>query len=208
MHLLALPAWLTSDGLREMFGQWTLVGFAAIIFIECAFFVGMFFPGDSLLFLTGILVASNTITQPLWLVLTVLYAAAVFGNIVGYHFGVFIGPKLFSNPDARFLKPYYVKQTRAFFDKYGNKAIFLARFTPVVRSLITAVAGIAGMDKRRFYSYSAIGAIFWVVMIVLLGVWLGQFAWVQRGFEVILIAFVVVSTIPIYLEVRRANRES
>lgn len=207
MPLALLPDWLTADGLFQLLGPWTLVGFAAIIFIECGLFIGLFFPGDSLLFLAGMLVASGAISQPLWLVITVLYVAAVAGNILGYHIGHVAGPRLFSNTESRWLRPEYVERTHAFFERYGNRAIVLARFVPIVRSLITAVAGIARMDRGKFYFYSAIGAIFWVIGIVLLGSALGEFTFVKDNLEFILLAFVVVSTIPILTELRKYRRE-
>jgi len=207
MNLLALlPTWLSAEGLLNLLGPWTLVGVTVVIFVECGLFVGMFFPGDSLLFLVGMLVATGTIAQPLWLVIAILYVAAVAGNVVGYHLGVSVGPKLFSNAEAKWLKPQYVTQTQAFFDKYGNRAIVLARFVPIVRSVITAVAGIAGMDRRKFYSYSAIGAIFWVIGVLLLGFALGKNAFVKEHLELILLSFVVLSMVPIFVEIRKHRK--
>lgn len=208
MHLLALSEWFTADGLASMFGPWALAGFAAIIFVECGLFIGMFFPGDSLLFLIGILVATGQVTTPLWLVITVLYIAAVAGNMFGYQLGRAVGPKLFTRAESRFLRPEHVERTKVFFERYGNRAIVLARFVPIVRSLITAVAGIGQMDRRRFFIYSAVGAVFWVVLIVLLGVWLGQYEWVKRYLEVGVILFVILSCIPIYTEWRKAKRNA
>lgn len=197
-----LPDWLSAEGLFNLLGPWALIGFTVVIFVECAIFLGMFFPGDSLLFLTGMLVAAGDISEPLWLVLLVLYLAAILGNVVGYHVGAAVGPKLFNRPDSRLLKPEHVQKTHDFFEKYGARSIILARFVPIVRSLITAVAGIAGMDQRKFYLYSAIGAVFWVIGVVLLGVALGQVAFVRDNLEAFLIGFVVLSTIPIFVELR------
>lgn len=201
--LALLPDWLTADGLFNLLGPWTLVGFAIIIFVECGLFVGMFFPGDSLLFLTGMLVAGGSIKEPLWLVLAVLYLAAVGGNILGYHIGRVAGPVLFTRDDSRFLKPEYVTRTHQFFEHYGNRAIVLARFVPIVRSIITAVAGVAQMDRWKFYAYSALGAIPWVIGVVSLGVALGEVQFVKDNLELFLIGFVVLSTIPIITELRK-----
>ena len=198
-----LPDWLSAEGLFDILGPWALIGFTVIIYVECAIFLGMFFPGDSLLFLTGMLVAAGDIGEPLWLVLLVLYLAAILGNITGYHVGAAVGPRLFNRPDSRFLKPEHVEKTHAFFEKYGATSIILARFVPIVRSLITAVAGIAGMDRRKFYLYSAIGAVFWVIGVVLLGVALGRVEFVRNNLEAFLLGFVVVSFIPILVELRR-----
>ena len=207
MRLLALlPEWLTAEGLLEIFGPWALAGFTVIIFVECGLFVGMFFPGDSLLFLTGMLVTSGALDYPLLLVIALLYIAAVAGNVVGYHLGEAIGPKLFSRPDSKILRPEYVQKTQDFFEKYGARAIVLARFVPIVRTLITAVAGIAHMDRKKFYFYSAVGAIFWVVGITSLGAALGDVPFVKANLELVLLSFVFLSTIPIVVEVIKHRR--
>jgi membrane-associated protein len=207
VHLLTLlPDWLSAEGLFELLGPWALVGFTFIIFAECGLFIGMFFPGDSLLFLTGLLVATGAMSEPLWLVIAILYVAAVAGNIVGYHTGELLGPKLFNRPDSKLLKPEYIEKTSAFFDKYGAKAIVLARFVPIVRTLITAVAGAAKMDKKTFYSYSAIGAVIWVVGVTGAGAALGNIPFVRTNLEVILLSFVFLSVIPIVLEIVKHRR--
>lgn len=204
--LALLPEWLSAEGLFEILGPWALVGFTLIIFMECGLFVGMFFPGDSLLFLTGMLLATGAIDAPLWLALTLLYAAAVVGNIVGYHIGQGLGPRLFNRPDSKLLRPEYIEKTQLFFDKYGTRAIVLARFVPIVRTLITALAGAAKMPARTFYVYSAIGAIFWVIGVTLLGYALGEVAFVKANLEVILLSFVALSVVPIIIEVIKHRR--
>jgi membrane-associated protein len=209
MNLLALlPTWLTAEGLFEILGPWALVGFAIIIFMECGLFIGMFFPGDSLLFFVGMLIATDLMQDNIFVAVTVLYLAAVLGNLVGYQFGYLVGPKLFNRPNSKFLRIEYVERTHAFFEKYGARAIILARFVPIVRTLITATAGIAKMDRRRFISYSAIGAVPWVIGVVLLGYFLGGFAFVKANIEIILLTFVFLSVIPIGFEIykhRKAN---
>ncbi len=208
MKLALLPDWLSAEGLFEILGPWALIGFTIIIFLECGLFIGILFPGDSLLFLTGMLVASGAIDQPLWLVISLLFSAAVLGNIVGYHVGNYFGPKLFTNPNSRLLKPEYVEKTHVFFEKYGAKAIILARFVPIVRTLITATAGVAGMDRKKFYLYSLVGAIIWAIGVTLLGYWLGQIDIVKNNIEIALLLLVLVSTIPVIIEAIRHRKES
>ena len=203
-----LPDWLSAEGLFQLLGPWALIGFTIVIFVECGLFVGMFFPGDTLIFFTGVLVASGQITEPWWLVVTILFLAAIGGNIFGYHLGVAVGPKLFNRPDSKILRPEYVEKTRVFFAKYGNKSIVLARFVPVIRSLITAVAGIGGMDRRNFYLYSAIGAAAWVLGNFGLGEALGNVPWVKNNLELFIIVFVLITSIPIGWEILRHRRES
>ena len=208
MKLALLPDWLSAEGLFEILGPWAVVGFTLIIFLECGLFIGILFPGDSLLFLTGMLVASGAIDEPLWFVITLLFIAAVLGNIVGYHIGNYFGPKLFSNPKSRFLKPEYVEKTHLFFEKYGAKAIILARFVPIVRTLITATAGVAGMDRKKFYFYSLIGAVVWAIGVTLLGYWLGQFSMVKNNIELALLALVFLSLLPVLVEAIRHRKSS
>jgi membrane-associated protein len=203
-----LPEWLSAEGLFELLGPWALIGFTVIIFMECGLFIGMFFPGDSLLFLTGMLLATGAIDEPLWLALVMLYTAAVAGNIVGYHIGEAIGPRLFKNPESKILRPEYIEKTRHFFDKHGTKAIVLARFVPIVRTLITAVAGAAKMPQRTFYLYSALGAIIWVIGVTCLGYLLGEIPFVEQNLEVILLSFVLLSTIPVVWEVIKHRKQS
>lgn len=207
MNLIALlPAWLSAEGLFNALGQWALVGFTIVIFLECAIFVGMFFPGDSLLFLTGLLVTTGQLDQPLWLVIAILYIAAVAGNVVGYQLGFAVGPKLFNRPNSKLLHPQYITRTEEFFEKYGPRAIILARFVPIVRTLITAMAGMGKMNRREFTIYSAVGAIAWVVGITLLGSALGHNEFVKSNLEVILLSFVLLSSIPIALEIYRHRK--
>lgn len=208
MKLALLPDWLSAEGLFELLGPWAVIGFTIIIFLECGLFIGILFPGDSLLFLTGMLVASGAIDQPLWLVIALLFSAAILGNIVGYHIGNYFGPKLFTNPNSRFLKPEYVEKTHIFFEKYGAKAIILARFVPIVRTLITATAGVAGMERKKFYVYSLIGAILWAVGVTVLGYWLGQIEIVKNNIEVALLLLVAISTVPIVIEAIRHRKSS
>ena len=202
------PSWLSADGLFELLGPWALVGFAIIIFMECGVFIGMFFPGDSLLFLVGMLIAGEKMHDNIFVAIGILYAAALSGNIVGYQFGYLVGPKLFNRPDSKILRPEYVQRTHDFFERYGSRAIILARFVPIVRTLITATAGIAKMDRRKFIMYSAIGAVPWVIGVVLLGYWLGNFAFVKANIEIILLAFVVLSMIPIAVEIVRHRKSN
>ncbi len=203
MPLMLLPDWLSAEGLFDLLGPWALIGFTAILFLECGLFIGMFFPGDSLLFLTGLLITTGAMSEPLWLVIAIFYVAAVAGNIVGYHFGAAIGPSLLNRPNSKILRPEYVTKTHEFFEKHGSRAIVLARFVPIVRMLITAVAGIAGMDRKKFYVYSAIGAAFWVGGVTVLGALLGEITFVRANLEPILLAMVFVSVIPIVLEIRK-----
>jgi membrane-associated protein len=201
------PEWLQPDTIISWLGPWALVGLALIIFAECGLLLGFFLPGDSLLFTAGLFVAQGAIDTPLWLVCTILVAAAVIGNAIGYWVGYKAGPAIFDKPQSRLFKPEHVVKTQGFFDRYGNRAIVLARFVPIVRTFITVMAGVGRMDARRYFTYSVIGGIVWAAGVTVLGFWLGQFAFVRENIELMLILIVAISVLPIVVEVLRARRK-
>ena len=198
------PSWLDPQILLDNLGSAALWGTALILFVECGLFV-FFLPGDSLLFTVGLLVGNGSIDQPLWLVCLVLTVAAFAGNVVGYEIGRKAGPALFRRPDSRLFKQRYVDQTVAFFDKYGARAVILARFVPVVRTFITVTAGVGRMDRRKFLGYTAIGAVLWATGITVLGYFLGSVPFIAANLEVILLLIVLVSVLPAVVEVLRAR---
>jgi membrane-associated protein len=205
--VLALgPEWLQPDTIISWLGPWALVGLAAIVFAECGLLLGFFLPGDSLLFTAGLFVANGAIGAPLWLVCLVLIVAAVLGNACGYWIGRAAGPAIFDKPRSRLFNPAHVLKTQEFFDKYGNRAIVLGRFVPIVRTFITVMAGVGRMEPKRYLTYSLIGGVAWAAGVTLLGFWLGQFAFVRANIELILILIVAVSVLPIVVELVRARR--
>jgi membrane-associated protein len=200
------PEWLQPDSIIAWLGPWALIGIALIVFAECGLLLGFFLPGDSLLFTAGLFVAQGAIATPLWVVCAVLVAAAVVGNATGYWMGRKAGPAIFDKPQSRLFKPEHVVKTQGFFDRYGNRAIVLARFVPIVRTFITVMAGVGRMDARRYFTYSLLGGIGWAAGVTVLGFWLGQFAFVREHIELMLIVIVAVSVLPIVVEVVRARR--
>ncbi|WP_308257677.1 DedA family protein [Pseudonocardia lacus] len=213
-HFVALgPEWLKPDVIIEWLGPWALVGLALIVFAECGLLLGFFLPGDSLLFTAGLFVAQAAngqpgIDTPLWLVCLILVIAAFAGNVCGYYIGKVAGPAIFDRPKSRLFKPEHVVKTQGFFDKYGNRAIVMARFVPVVRTFITVMAGVGRMEAKRFFTYSAIGAVAWAAGVTLLGFFLGQFEFVRENIELMLILIVLLSVLPIVIEVIKARREA
>jgi membrane-associated protein len=200
------PEWLQPDTIISWLGPWALVGLAAIVFAECGLLIGFFLPGDSLLFTAGLFVANGAIGAPLWAVCLLLVAAAFVGNVCGYYIGRAAGPAIFDKPRSRLFNPAHVLKTQEFFDKYGNRAIVLGRFVPIVRTFITVMAGIGRMGPRRYLTYSLIGGVLWAAGVTLLGYWLGQFAFVRANIELILILIVAISVLPIVIELVRARR--
>ena len=206
--VIALLEWLKPESILTWLGPWAMVGVAAIIFAECGLLLGFFLPGDSLLFLTGLFVGTGAIIEPLWLVCLVLGIAALVGNLVGYWIGAAVGPRLFDKPDSKLFKRQYVDQAHAFFEKYGARAIVLARFVPIVRTFITAVAGVARMDFRKYALYSTIGALLWAVGVTVLGYFLGNVPWVAKNVELVLVLIVLISLLPMVVEYVRHRRSS
>jgi len=200
------PSWLQPDAIISWMGPWALVGVALIVFAECGLLLGFFLPGDSLLFTAGLFAVSVGLGAPLWLVCVVLVIAAFAGNVCGYYIGRAAGPAIFDRPQSKLFKPQHVARTQAFFDKYGNRAIVLGRFVPIVRTFITVMAGVGQMSPRRYLTYSLIGGVLWAAGVTLLGAALGQFAFVRDNIELILVLVVLLSLLPIGVELLRARR--
>jgi membrane-associated protein len=202
------PSWLNPEHLLTMLGPYVLLGLCVIIFAECGLLIGFFLPGDSLLFTAGLFVAAGFVDTPIWLVCALLTLCAVAGNVVGYGIGYKVGPVLFSRPDSRMLRREYVDRTHDFFERYGPQAIVLARFVPIVRTFITAIAGVGRMDLRQYLVYSAIGGVAWATGVTLLGFWLGRIPFVRDNIELMLIGIVLLSIVPIIVGFARARREN
>ena len=199
-----LPSWLDAATIIADYGLWIVL---VIIFAECGLLIGFFLPGDSLLFTLGLFVARGDISQPLWVVCVLTSLAAIAGNQVGYFIGKAVGPHVFNRPDSRLFRREYVNKTNAFFERHGPRAIVLARFVPIVRTFITVTAGVGRMNYRVYTTYSVIGGILWAAGLTILGYSLGNVDFVARHIELILIAIVAVSALPIALEfLRQRNR--
>ncbi len=200
---LSLP-WMDPEQLIHGFGSYALWGVAMIIFAECGLFAIL--PGDSLLFTMGLFVAVGAVNQPLGLVCLVLTIAAILGNACGYALGRLIGPPLF-RPRAgmvgRVLNPAYVTRTRHFLDHHGHRALILARFVPIVRTFVTLVAGVSRMSFARFIGFTAVGGVLWACGVLLLGFFLGNVTWIRSHIDLVLVAIVAVSLLPMLAEVVR-----
>lgn len=182
------------------YGGLYLVAF--IIFAETGLFVGFFLPGDSLLFVTGLMIANSQnpfgndfLNLLYWIVLIIF--AGVIGNAVGYWFGRKTGPLLFEKRDTFLFKRKHILQAKEFYDKRGGAAIILARFLPIVRTFAPIVAGIVKMDRKTFILYNYIGCVLWVTSMILAGYFLGENEWVKHNFEKIVIGLIVVTTAPV-----------
>jgi len=206
--------WMDPNWLLDRFGQELYWISLVIIFVECGLFFP-FLPGDTLLFAMGLFIATGQIdvvgghdSVDLVLALTAFSLAGLAGNVTGYEIGRAIGPPLYER-DGRVLKRKYFDQTHAFFEKHGNKALVIGRFVPFVRTYITVVAGVTRMGRRRFFIWSAVGALLWVVSITLLGYFLGNTVpWLADNIDFAILAILAFSAIPVGWEWWRHRRQS
>jgi membrane-associated protein len=194
----------------RVYGSWVYAILFTIVFAETGFVVTPFLPGDSLLFATGALCATGVLSTPV--ALGLLAFAAFAGNAVNYTVGRFIGPRVFaasdphsgsdpsSAPGFRFLNQDYLRRAHAFFEQYGGKAVILGRFVPIVRTFVPFVAGAAQMTSRSFAVYNLVGAVAWVSLCLLSGVFFGNIPIVKNNFSLVTIGIVFVSILPMLVE--------
>jgi len=199
------PAFLDPNWLISTFG---LIGILALVFAESGLLIGFFLPGDSLLFTAGLLIAGGALHQPLWLMCLLISIAAVAGDQFGYAFGRRFGPAIFRRPDSRFFKQENLTRARDFFARYGARSIVLARFVPIVRTFTPIVAGASHMHYRTFLAFNVLGGTLWGCGVTILGYFLGQVAFVKSNIELILIGIVLLSVIPIGIELLRGRRRA
>ncbi|RNL60832.1 DedA family protein [Nocardioides marmoriginsengisoli] len=206
------PNWWLAEFGQEFF--WISV---AMIFVECGLLFP-FLPGDTLLFAMGLFFATDRIDVlvdnnglSLLFGMLIFGAAAVLGNVAGYEIGRAIGPPL-TQRDGRILKKKYFDKTTEFFDKHGNKALVIGRFVPFVRTYVTVVAGVASMERRRFLTWSAVGAAFWVLSITMLGYFLGNVPkvgpFLSDNIDFAILAILLFSVIPVAYEWLKHRREA
>jgi membrane-associated protein len=209
MSLIAALGFLDPEKIIESGGLFLV---AAIVFAESGLLIGFFLPGDSLLFITGFLTSKPEglpeISQPLPLVLLVLFVAAVLGDQVGYVFGRKVGPSLFDRPQSRLFNPRHITKAQDFFDKHGAKTIVLARFVPIVRTFAPIVAGVGQMRYRTFVTFNVVGGLLWAVGVTTLGYYMGNISWVKNNIEIAALCIVAVSLVPVVVEVVKHRREA
>ncbi len=181
------------------------VGLALIVFAESGFLLGFFLPGDSLLFTAGLLSASGFFSP--WLLVPMLIVCAIAGDSFGYWTGRTFGPKIFSREDSFFFHKKHVERTKVFYEKYGPKAILLARFVPIVRTFVPIFAGVGQMHYKTFISYNIIGGVLWAGGVTLLGYFLGaSIPNIEKYLLPIILGIIFVSVLPILHEFYREWR--
>jgi membrane-associated protein len=177
-----------------------------IVFAETGLVVTPFLPGDSLLFAVGAVGSRPEIGLNLPLLTLLLIAAAVIGDAVNYWIGYRVGPAIFKKETGRLLNKEHLIRAQRFYEKYGGKTIILARFVPIVRTFAPFVAGIGRMNYLRFALYNVVGGVAWVLVCVVAGYYFGRFEFVQRHFELVIVAIIVISVLPMLWEFWRARQ--
>lgn len=171
-----------------------------IIFAETGLVVTPFLPGDSLLFIVGVIAATPGTAVSLPLLLTLLIAAAILGDAVNYSIGARLGPAVFQYESSWLFNKAYLLKAQEFYERYGAKTIILARFIPIVRTFAPFVAGIGQMNYPRFALYNVIGAFAWVLICTLAGFFFGGIEFVEKHFELVVVAIVIISVLPMAFE--------
>ena len=177
----------------------------AIVFAETGLVVTPFLPGDSLLFAIGA-ISARGIGIDLPLITVLMIVAAIAGDAVNYWIGYRLGPAVFKREDSRLLNKKHLLKAQEFYEKYGGKTIILARFVPIVRTFAPFVAGVGKMNFFRFWLFNIVGGIAWVLICVAAGYFFGQFDFVKKHFELVIVAIVVISVLPMAVEFWQARR--
>lgn len=191
VHLNAWAAWM---------GIWLYVVVFAVVFCETGLVVTPFLPGDSLLFACGALAVSEGSAINLFVLMPVIFAAAVLGDFCNYEIGKWLGPKVFSRETSWLLNKKHLEKAHSFYEKYGGKTIILARFIPIIRTFAPFVAGIGKMTYFHFASFNVIGALLWTVLFTLGGYFFADLPVVQHHFHYVVLAIIVLSVLPAVYE--------
>ncbi len=191
----------------RLYGGWTYALLFFVIFMETGFVVTPFLPGDSLLFTAGTF-ASPLLENHLniWLLYVLLLIAAIAGDTANYWIGHAVGARAYTG-EIKWIKKEYMDRTHAFFEKHGGKTIFLARFVPIIRTFAPFVAGVTRMSYGYFITWNLIGGFSWVTIFLFAGYFFGNIPFVQEHFEFVVVAIILISLIPVFVEAIKARRE-
>lgn len=182
-------------------------GLFAAVFLESGVFFGFFLPGASMLFTAGLLASQGFFS--IWVLIPLLTLAAILGDNAGYWFGARVGVAIFFRQDSRFFKHEYLEKAKDYYERHGVQTIFLARFIPVVRTFAPILAGITQMRYRTFLTYNVLGALCWGAGVTFAGYYLGRrVPGMEHYLTLIIILIVIVSTLPIFWELRKPKAES
>jgi membrane-associated protein len=200
-------SWLDPHALIAQYSNIAVFIACAIVYVETGLLVGFFLPGDSLLFVLGVFLASPQAQMPLWLACLLIAGAAWLGDQTGYWIGRRIGPAVFNRPESRLFSQKNVEAAHSFFERYGAKAVVLAHFVPIMRTFVPVAAGVGQMNYLKFLKFNILGVVGWGAGVTILGYSLGGFGFVQDHIEWVTLTFIVLSFIPVLLEIIKARRE-
>ncbi len=190
------------------YGMWTYGLLFLIIFAETGLVVMPLLPGDSLLFAAGAFCAKPETGLNVHLLALLLFIAAVLGDTLNYWIGHKIGPAVFKREDSVWLRRKHLDRAHEFFEKYGGRAVILARFVPIVRTFVPFVAGVGAMTYSRFIAYNLIGGFLWIYFFTYAGFLFGNQPFVQKNFKLVILAIIILSVVPIAVEFVREWRKS
>lgn len=192
------------------YGYWIYAALFFIIFAETgliiASFIMPFLPGDALIFAIGMIAANEQQNHlHIYYIIPLLMLAAILGDNLNYYVGRRFGSWLMANPGKFYIKPEYIDKATQFFNQHGKKAIIIARFMPVVRTVIPFICGTTRVDYKTFLLYSLIGAFFWVGIVSVLGYYLGTYEFVQQNLEYFILGIIIAANSPLILRLLRAK---
>lgn len=200
-----LHALFNPEGLRNLIGSGGAPLVCTIVFVETGFFVGFFLPGDSLLVTAGILSAGGVIPLK-WLLLPVMFCA-IAGDQIGYWIGRAAGSALYRREDSFFFRRSHLQRAHDFYEKYGGRAVILARFVPIVRTFCPPVTGAAKMSYARYVIYDIFGGMIWVGTMILGGYSLGRtIPNISQRIHYVILVVIILSLLPAIISVLRARR--
>ena len=182
------------------YGLWTYAILFLIIFAETGLVVMPLLPGDSLLFAAGAFCAKPETGLNVHAMAGLLFVAAVLGDTINYSIGKRIGPAVFKREDSVWLRKKHLERAHEFFEKYGGRAVILARFVPIVRTFVPFIAGVGTMTYKRFIAYNIIGGFVWIYFFIYAGYLFGNQPFVQKNFKLVILAIIILSVLPIVVE--------
>lgn len=180
------------------------IGIFCIVLAESGIFIGFFLPGDSLLLTAGLLATQGVLS--IWWLLIIVPIAAILGDSVGYSFGRYIGPRLFTKEDSFWFNKKHIQKSRDFYEKHGARAVVIARFIPIVRTFVPIIAGVGEMKYSKFLAYNIIGGFLWADVFLIAGYFLGRAIPNLEQYIVPIVAVVIiVSFLPVIWEWRKSK---